>query len=1524
MPLNETNTTAVATEDAPVASNALTVTIANEFVVEGGEGASEVVAQEEGRLYVTNGSAERIDIFDPAADMLIASIPLDGLDGFDAVQSVAVKNGIVAAAISRDEVDATVFGQDVDLAQPGFIAFFDAETQTLLSTIDVGNLPDQLVFSADGTTLIVAGEGEKNGDSDNDNNPLGTIAIINTTDPAAPTAKIVDFAAFNGLEREAREAGIRIQDGVSFAEDVEPEFVTISPDGMTAFVSLQENNAIAKIEIATGEIAGIFSLGTVDFSSESQLDANDNGIIEIRNFDNLVGFRMADSITAFDVGGQTFIATANEGDSRGFDEALVADLAAGGLIDESVDITGLERLAISTIDGDTDEDGDIDVLHTFSSRTFSIFDADGNLVFDSGSDFEKIIAEIAPERFNDDDGDTDGDEDRSNAKGPEPEAITIGEVDGRIYAFIGLERDSGIMIYDVSEPANSSFVNYIPPIFVDTAAEGDVARHAPEIITFIPAADSASGKPQIAVAYEVSGTTIVYDVAAKQRPVINEVLFSHAGADNSEYVELFGEPGESLGGLSLISFNANADEAGDLNLQIDFTEDDMFGDNGFLLIGNPTGLIANYGVSPNIILDDNAFENDSQIFALVRTESLQVVDGTVIDAPETEVLDGVGFINGDLDFVNFFGLPTAGPDGTFLPAGGSRIADGVDTDSPNDFAFADFGLGADNTPTAGTGLEPPIEDIAIFDIQGAGHVSAFAGQTVRTTGIVTAIDTNGYYLQDAAGDGDNATSDAIFVFADTGDVAVGDEVLISGLVSEFIPGGAASGNLSTTQIAPSETEILSSGNALPEATLIGAAGRTPPTDVIISDSELPVNLQTDPGIFNPDVDGIDFYESLEGMRVTVDDPTAISATNGFGETFLAADDGANVTSGSPGGGLNARGGLNINADIDGTGDLNPERVQIQYDSGLLPEGFAGPDITLGDDLSDITGVVGYSFGNFEVLVTEAFTIETPSANTPEVTTIAGTENDLTVATYNVLNVTSNLDDGDADQIAQLAEQIVANLGSPDILALQEIQDNSGVADDGTLSADETLQAIVDAIEAAGGPSYSFESAIVDEDGETGGVPGGNIRNAFLYNADRVEVEEITTLEVEELAALGVTDPNTFDGTRDPLLGRFTFNGEDITLINNHWSSRFGSDPIFGAIQPFNQGGEAAREAQALALNEVVDSLLSSDEEARVVVLGDLNTFDFTDELTEDLPGIGEERVLTNLIGQVETDDVYTFVFRGNSQVLDHVFATDSLLDGAEIDIVHVNNDFPDFASDHEPVVVSFDFGPGDPIDLVLVGGNGPDVLDGGDGDDAISGGNGKDILSGGAGDDTILGGNGADQIDGDEGDDLLFGGNGRDDISGGDGNDHLKGGNGRDDLSGDDGDDRLKGGNGQDELDGGDGNDLLRGGGGRDDLKGGDGDDTLTGNGGRDTLDGGAGNDLLRGGDGGDVFIFTGDFGDDTIRGFDVFSDDIDVLGAGLGDAEFAFSGNEVTVTFDEPDATGSITIRGFGIDGDFIDNLFS
>ncbi|MFZ4689548.1 MAG: Calx-beta domain-containing protein, partial [Polymorphobacter sp.] len=283
----------------------------------------------------------------------------------------------------------------------------------------------------------------------------------------------------------------------------------------------------------------------------------------------------------------------------------------------------------------------------------------------------------------------------------------------------------------------------------------------------------------------------------------------------------------------------------------------------------------------------------------------------------------------------------------------------------------------------GTITNDDISIIAIHDIQGASHTSPLAGQTVTTRGIVTAVDTNGFYLQaaDADTDANVATSEAILVFTSSAPtVAVGDRVTVTGTVTEFIPGGAATGNLSTTQLTSPSVSVLSSGNALPTAIVLGAGGRAAPTEIIDND-----NFAT----FDPTSDGIDFYESLEGMLVTVPSPLVVAPTSSFGELYTVADGGAGATGLSARGSIVTRGSVGDGLNVTNTGagsDYNPERIQIDGDS-FTPGSI--PIVAAGTVLNNLTGVISYGFGNYEVLATSAVTVATPSILTGEVTNLDG-------------------------------------------------------------------------------------------------------------------------------------------------------------------------------------------------------------------------------------------------------------------------------------------------------------------------------------------------------------------------------------------------------------------------------------------------------------------------------------------------------------------------------------------------------
>ncbi len=772
-------------------------------------------------------------------------------------------------------------------------------------------------------------------------------------------------------------------------------------------------------------------------------------------------------------------------------------------------------------------------------------------------------------------------------------------------------------------------------------------------------------------------STLLAAVSVHAQVVINEVLGSTAGSDN-EFIELFnsGPDPVDIGGWTVELWDSDA--GGQFGTPDGVSpyvvpSGAVIDAGGFFLFANGLAQAA-FGVTADVTLPSNAIENSS--YTIVLTDELGSPVSTAF------VTDG-----GSGDAANIAGTlitpdVSIGPDGPFLPAGFTRVPDGGGTLALLEF-FPQPSESA--TPTA-SGNTPPGGGVAatIMKIQGAGHTSPLVGETVRTGGVVTAVDSIGYYVQDPAGDDDIATSDALFVFTFGEKPAVGDLITVTGRVSEFTPGGTATRNLSTTQLSRADFSVLGS-QPLPAPVVLGIAGRVPPAENIDDDAFT---------AFEPETDGIDFFESLESMLVSVSGAVAVSPTNRFNEIFTVGDNAATAS------GISERGTLNISPD-----DFNPEKIQIDEDSGILP-GFSFPDVAVGANLGEVVGVISYDFGNFQINPTAAFAA-TPSPLVSERTTLRGKEETITIATYNVLNLDVNPFDGDDDigngRFDAIANQIVYALREPDIVALQEIQDNDGRVDSTETSADVTLQTLVDAIIASGGPRYRF----IDSEGlvpnSVGGQPGGNIRVAFLYNPRRVELDGKPRLLTDPIDQ--ATNPNNpFFDSRIPLVATFEADDGEVTVINNHFSSKGGSAPIFGVEQPFDarqedpsvNGSLDERQRQAEAVSAFVASLLRDDDDdsdsdsdedegTAVIVLGDLNEFEFVSPV-KDILG----RELVNLTELLPENERYSFLFQGNSQALDHVLVSPSLTRGARIDAVHVNTEFaetPSRASDHDPVVV---------------------------------------------------------------------------------------------------------------------------------------------------------------------------------------------------------------------------------------------
>ncbi|MCZ7434726.1 lamin tail domain-containing protein [Streptomyces sp. WMMC1477] len=608
-----------------------------------------------------------------------------------------------------------------------------------------------------------------------------------------------------------------------------------------------------------------------------------------------------------------------------------------------------------------------------------------------------------------------------------------------------------------------------------------------------------------------------------------------------------------------------------------------------------------------------------------------------------------------------------------------RAESAADSDD-NSADFTEAAPAPENSASSGGGGggggECGYPSTLIRDVQGSAHLSPLNGSTVDDVrGVVTAVKSNGFWFQDPCPDADPATSEGLFVYTSSAPgVQEGDEVSVDGTVSEYRPGGSSTANLTLTQLSGPSVTVLGTA-ALPAATVVGSGGRVPPSAVIDDDATGSVETS---GSFDAGTDGIDFYESLESMRIEVPDPLAVGPTSTYGEIPVVGDGGANA------GVATGRGGLLLRED-----DANPERVIV--DDGLLPTpavdtgtGFTGP----------ATGVLDYSFGNFKLLLTETLTAG-PGSATAETTTLASGTGEVTVASFNVENLSPKAPRSTFDA---LADQIVTNLGAPDIVAVQEAQDDNG-PESGQSTGDQTWLELIDAVTAAGGPSYDYRQ-IDPQNGADGGQPGGNIRVGFLFRTDQVSFAAGThgdaTAAVQVSASGDADDPVSlslnpgridpgnaaWDNSRKPLVGKFLVEGEPLYVIANHFNSKGGDDPLFGRHQPPARDSETQRHAQAGVVADFAGDILAIDPNAAVVVAGDLNDFEFSTTID-----ILEDAGLTNLPALLPDSDRYTYLYEGNSQVLDHLMISPSLANaGFAVDAVHANAEFSVQTTDHDPLI----------------------------------------------------------------------------------------------------------------------------------------------------------------------------------------------------------------------------------------------
>ncbi|MFC6488846.1 choice-of-anchor I family protein [Nitratireductor sp. GCM10026969] len=882
-----------------------------------------------------------------------------------------------------------------------------------------------------------------------------------------------------------------------------------------------------------------------------------------------------------------------------------------------------------------------------------VFDQDGNLIAELVRDGEIVGDASQTFRIVTLNFLADGGDGYPFPTGPQANRVDLYDLDGDGTAD-GLQTGDATFADDGTE--QDALAEYLDDNFGDAAnayAQEDTGRAEDTRIQNLDYRDDA-----------------VFDGApGATQPAINEIRIDQDGTDNDEYFELFGEAGMSLAGYTYIVIGDGAGGSGVIEEAIDLSSFSLDADGFFVGAESTFSLgAANATLDLNFENSDNVTHLLVQNFTGAEGDDLDADDdGTLDTTPWDEVTDSVALVEDPAGGEQVYSAARVGPDGSFVPGHVYRSPDGT-----GDWQIGSFSpLGQDDTPGAANGAGSPVEptDLTISQIQGAGHRSPYEGSFVRSSGIVTAIAANGFYMQDPEGDGDIATSDGIFVFGDTSGLNVGDGVTVEGDVTEFQFPPA----LSVTQISARSTSVESTGNDLPDTVVIG------------DDRIQPDNIIDDDGFasFDPTTDAIDFLESLEGMRVEIDDPLVVAGTNRFGEVGLRA----NATAAE-------YGSQSANAVVQ-EGDFNPEILLT--DDTLI----TAPDATTGDIFAtDAVGVLDYTFGAYKLQLTEA-PIVVPGGRTPESTTLARDDTHATIATYNTLNLDPNDLDGDTDvavgRFEAIAHQIVNNLGTPDILALQEIQDGSGQTDNGVTDATATLQLLIQAIEDAGGPTYAFAS-IDPVDNADGGAPGANIQNAFLYNPDRVTLDALSRIEDDAFEENGDGTPAEalYEGTRKPLVGTFTFNatGEQVTVVGNHLKSKSQDDGLYGENQPPEEITLPQRVDQAGVINDYVSDLLAGDPDANVVVLGDLNDFQFSDTLDTLKDGGDGSDELINLVDSLPTEDQYSFIFNGNSQALDHILVSNGIADRApEVDIVHANLDYgfeDGTASDHDPILARID------------------------------------------------------------------------------------------------------------------------------------------------------------------------------------------------------------------------------------------
>lgn len=602
----------------------------------------------------------------------------------------------------------------------------------------------------------------------------------------------------------------------------------------------------------------------------------------------------------------------------------------------------------------------------------------------------------------------------------------------------------------------------------------------------------------------------------------------------------------------------------------------------------------------------------------------------------------------------------------------------------------------------------------IPEIQGQGHRSPFMGNKVKTRGIVTAVGTvdvypggEEAYIQDPVGDGNPLTSDAIHLHYRNQNIVLelGDEVEVEGVVYEqqFDDG---LGRTSLREI--SKITVLKKNVELPEPILLGTNGLKIP-DKIISSWRGNLNLKPQLSLN----EAIDFYESLEGMRVKIENPRIVGFRGGNEEFYRSRPKGYLNLYVLPNGDektyqTTEAGGVIIDFQKN---DYNPNIIQIvsnHFSNGIDPEGF----YNVGGELEgEIVGIMGYEkniFGGAEyaMVLPEAQSaiidyknknaLRTEIDQRPK-TTLVGTGKQLTVAAYNIENLAGN----QQDRLDEIGKSIAVSLQCPDIVSLVEVQDENGTDFSGNSSAQVTLERLIDSIPCDSSVSYQAISSAPFMNND-GGQPGGNIQVAFIYNENRVSFSPrgiLDPLMDQYLTTDGrlLNNPSrlfvredAFNKSRKSVAAEFEFQGETVFVIGNHFNSKFADTSLWGAEQPYELYSDNSRQIKATRINQFVQSMLIQNSDANIVVLGDFNAFAHEKSMRV---LAGEQLQNLAIYGDlIPFEDRYTYNFNGNSQAIDHIFVSKPMLRLApELQIPHINTDFMGRLADHDPIIARFNF-----------------------------------------------------------------------------------------------------------------------------------------------------------------------------------------------------------------------------------------